>query len=120
MDNPETFFRQNISSTATVSTSLSYLHPNYIVGTSEGVFLFFHNEHHPLESAEIAQGDRIYFRGTIINNSVSVHEFYLLDASSSIIRSIPKRLSTSRLASAPNLVLNSGDCKSADMALGAT
>jgi len=85
--NPSMFYGQNISFTATVE-SMSYLLPSFVISTSEGVPLFLHWDS-PIESPAITPGDRIYFRGTYINNSVMVHEFYVLDYSSSIIRSIP-------------------------------
>jgi len=88
LENTDTFYRQNISSTATVNSEIAYLHSNYFVGTSEGVFLFF-KATLSSEPPELALGARIYFRGTILNNSVSVHEFHVLDYNSSIIRSIP-------------------------------
>ena len=85
-ENPNTFHERNISSIATVE-SVFYLRPNSIVTTIEDVFLLI--RHEVYAPPGLTQGDRIFFRGTFRNNSVSVHEFYELDYSSSIIRSIP-------------------------------
>ena len=87
MYNHETFYQQNISSTATAGISF-YLHPHFVVPTNEGVYLFFEGGIDSPEP-EISPGDTVYFRGTIYNNSVTVHEYYDLDRTSSIIRSVP-------------------------------
>ena len=87
--NPIPFNERNISSRATVESIL-------VIG---GQSLVFTIENVPLqidtfEASTLTHGDRIFFRGTLhIHNQSSltivVHEFYVLDYSSSIIRSIP-------------------------------
>ena len=86
-ENPAMFDFQNISSKVTVE-SLLYMRPGTFVFTSEGVTLQI--RHDAFESPEILPGDHLYVRGTFrANQTIIVHEFYRLDYSSSIIRSIP-------------------------------
>ena len=89
--NPLPFQERNISSTATVESTLVMGNVSLVI-TNEDVTLQIRNQD---VSAPIvfAQGDRIFFRGTLHSFdsaiTVVVHEFYVLDYSSSIIRSIP-------------------------------
>ncbi len=85
-ENPLPLEGSVISSTATVVSVIdqgSY----YSVEVSEGVTLVF-----PSTVGPPVEGAKILFRGTSwlhSNGSILVHEFYALDHSSSIIRSIP-------------------------------
>jgi hypothetical protein len=86
---PLLFDQVNISSTATVESIILGM-PPYHVFTLEEVDL----QYLPYLRPNPEPGDRIYFRGTVYisNHSrpiVVLHEFYILDYSSSIIRSIP-------------------------------
>ena len=87
--NPLPFNERNISSRATVVSIL-------VMGGQSFVFTI---ENVPLqidtfEAITLTHGDRIFFRGTLHTHNQSsitviVHEFYVLDYNSSIIRSIP-------------------------------
>ena len=85
-ENPLPLEGSAISSSATVVSVIdqgSY----YSVEVSEGVTLVF-----PSALGHPEEGQRILFRGTSwlhSNGSILVHDFYALDYSSSIIRSIP-------------------------------
>ena len=85
-ENPNLFYEQKISSKATVVTIL-YSDPYFILTTTENVDLQIHET--VITPIGITEGDSIYFRGIFRNQTVSVHEFYVLDSNSSIIRSIP-------------------------------
>ncbi|MFW9808591.1 MAG: hypothetical protein ACFFE6_04330 [Candidatus Thorarchaeota archaeon] len=85
-EDPSTFNGVNISSTAIVESTF-YLKPTTFVLTLEDVSLQIR---HGLDDwPDIEMGDWLYVRGTYRNGSVQVHEYYVLDYSSSIIRSIP-------------------------------
>ncbi len=85
-DNPTVFYDQNISSTTTVE-SVWYLRPNFYISTPEEMFLSIRRD--AWDPPMIVPGDRIYIRGTVHNRTVFLHEFYVLNYSSSIIRSVP-------------------------------
>jgi len=90
--NPLPFDELNISSSAIVE-SVIVIWPIAHVITMEEVDLQIRLGV-SVPPPELTQGDRISFRGTVrtINESiyiVQLHEFYILDSSSSIIRSIP-------------------------------
>ena len=79
----------NITSSATVE-SLLVMKGVSLVFTDENVTLMVHTD--DLNTHPLASGDFIYFRGTLHTEPslyVTVHEFYVLDLTSSIIRSIP-------------------------------
>ena len=86
---PLLFDQVNISSTATVESVILGMPPYYVI-TLEEVDL----QYLPYLRPNLESGDRIFLRGTVyISNRsrpiVVLHEFYILDYSSSIIRSIP-------------------------------
>ena len=85
-ENPLPLEGSAISSSATVISVTD--HGSYhSAEVSEGVTLVF-----PSTMTPPVEGQRILFRGTswlYSNGSILVHEFYALDYSSSIIRSIP-------------------------------
>ena len=79
----------NITSSATVE-SLLVMKGVSLVFTDENVTLMVHTD--DLNTHPLASGDFIYFRGTLHTEPslvVTVHEFHVLDLTSSIIRSIP-------------------------------
>ena len=85
-ENPIPLEGSAISSSATV-LSVSDQGSYYSVEVSEGVTLVF-----PLTLGPPEEGQRILIRGTSwlhSNGSIHVNDFYALDTSSSIIRSIP-------------------------------
>ena len=85
-ENPLPLEGAAISSSATI-VSVSDQGSYYSAEVSEGVMLVFPASMNPPE-----EGQRILLRGTSwlhSNGSILVHEFYVLDRSSSIIRSIP-------------------------------
>ena len=85
-ENPSLFYDRNISSTATVE-SVFIMRPGSLVITTEEVALQI--QHNAWSTTGLVQGDRIFLRGTARNQTILVDEFYKLDYSSSIIRSIP-------------------------------
>ena len=84
--NPPLVEEYNISSTATVE-SILVAGGQSLVFITENVTLQIRT----FDAITLMQGERIFFRGTWHNQTgtVVVHEFYVLDYSSSIIRSIP-------------------------------
>ena len=87
--NPLPFQERNISSRATVE-SILVMGGQSLVYTIENVPLQIDT----FEAITLTHGDRIFFRGTLHTHNQSsitvvVHEFYVLDYRSSIIRSIP-------------------------------
>lgn len=79
----------NITSHATVE-SLLVMSGASLVFTEVGVTLVVRTDY--LNTHPLVSGDFIYFRGTLHTEpslSVNVHEFYVLDRTSSIIRSVP-------------------------------
>jgi len=86
VENPLPLEGHMISSSCTVSAVIDNGSFFTIVAV-EGAHLIFPSIiGHPLE------GERVLFRGTSwvsTNNSILVHEFYVLDYSSSLIRSVP-------------------------------
>ena len=90
--NPLPFDGLNITSSAIVETVI-VIWPIAHVNTAEEVDLQIRFSV-SVPPPELTQGDRISFRGTVraINESifiVQLHEFHILDSSSSIIRSTP-------------------------------
>jgi hypothetical protein len=89
---PLLFDQVRISSTATVESVFFFGMPPTYVYTLEEVDLTYRpyvRQHRDLEP-----GDRIFLRGLVYASNesgpiVELHEFYILDYSSSIIRSIP-------------------------------
>jgi hypothetical protein len=85
-ENPLPLEGREISSIATVVSVLDN-GSFYSVPVAEGVTLIFPSAiGHPLD------GQRVLFRGVSwvgTNDSIMVHEFYELDSSSSLIRSVP-------------------------------
>lgn len=85
-DEPLPLEGRNISSSATAISVVdqgSYS----LIDTEEGVYLVV-----PKVLGVPVQGDHVLFRGTswvASNGTVTVHEFHVLDASSSVIRSVP-------------------------------
>ena len=84
-ESPTAFEGTNVSSRATIVSIIDY--GSYsIAETVEGPSLSFSTGEIP------PTGVRILVRGVswvLANNTISVHEFYTLDISSSVIRSIP-------------------------------
>ena len=79
----------NISSSATVKSLLVMKGASFVF-TEENITLIVRTD--DLNTHPLASGDFIYFRGTLHTEpslSVDVHEFYVLDLTSSIIRSVP-------------------------------
>jgi len=84
--NPSLFEGESVSTTATI-ISVSSSGSNFIAQIEEDAYLTFQS---PIGSPQ--EGDRVYVRGISwiqTNDTIIVHEFYVLDYSSSIIRSIP-------------------------------
>lgn len=85
-DEPLPFEGHNISSSAMV-TAVSNHGSYLLLATEEGVRLVFSS------STDVpATGDLVLFRGTsyvFSNGTVMIHEFYIMDETSSIIRSVP-------------------------------
>ncbi|MGY5871691.1 MAG: hypothetical protein RTV72_05570, partial [Candidatus Thorarchaeota archaeon] len=85
-ENPLPLEGSAISSSATI-VSVTDQGSYYTAEVSEGVTLVFPSSMNPPED-----GQRILLRGTswlYSNGSILIHEFHVLDSSSSVIRSIP-------------------------------